>query len=139
LELDPPKLDVFPVALLHRLLRTNEQLVMDFTQKYFSKALMSFLDSQKKTEQYLRQSMGLPAGGGLMTDWAKLMLTPFDPAAWASASAPATNSQPATPPPPDPAMTEQIRQLEEKIVQLQHRLKRQKRAPGGKKAKRSVS
>src|SRR6516164_8936557 len=58
LELDPPKLDVFPVALLHRLLRANEQLVTDFTHKYFNQALMTFLDSQKKTEQYLRQAMG---------------------------------------------------------------------------------
>src|SRR5688572_24270126 len=36
IDLDPPKLDIFPVALLHRLLRANQQLVTDFTQKYFN-------------------------------------------------------------------------------------------------------
>src|SRR4051812_28138424 len=34
-ELDSPKLDVFPVPLLHKLLRSSEQLVTDFVQKYF--------------------------------------------------------------------------------------------------------
>ena len=82
LELDSPKLDVFPVALLHRLLRANEQLVVDFTQKYFSQAFMAFMDSQKKTEQYLRQAMGLQSAPSVVTDWAKLMWAPFNPAVW---------------------------------------------------------
>lgn len=82
LELDAPKLDVFPVALLHRLLRANQELVVDFTQKYFSQAFMTFLDSQKKTEQYLRQAMGLQSVPTAVTDWAKLMLGSFNPAVW---------------------------------------------------------
>src|SRR6478735_819048 len=53
IELDPPKLGIFPVPLLHRLLRANEQLVTDFTKKYFNQALEAFLDSQKKFEQSL--------------------------------------------------------------------------------------
>jgi len=59
IELDPPKLDVFPVALLHKLLRTNEQLVQDFTEKYFNQALSTFLKSQRKFEKSLRSAMGL--------------------------------------------------------------------------------
>src|SRR5574338_298463 len=35
IDLDPPKLDVFPVPLLHRLIRANERLLQDFTEKYF--------------------------------------------------------------------------------------------------------
>ena len=57
------KLGVFPVPLLHRLLRTNEQIICDFTQKYFNQALTAFLDSQKKAEQYMRQVMGLQPPG----------------------------------------------------------------------------
>ena len=56
IELDPPKLGIFPVPLLHRLLRANEQLVQDFTQKYFNQALAAFLDSQRNFEQSMRDA-----------------------------------------------------------------------------------
>jgi polyhydroxyalkanoate synthesis repressor PhaR len=82
LELDPPKLSVFPVALLHRLLRSNEQLVQDFTDKYFNRALSAFLDSQKNFEQYLRQAMGLPSSAPTAADWARMMWGPFNPSLW---------------------------------------------------------
>src|SRR4051812_42904889 len=52
-DLDAPKLDVFPVPLLHKLLRSSEQLVTDFVQKYFNQALDSFLDSQRNMEQLM--------------------------------------------------------------------------------------
>src|SRR5688500_10948737 len=58
-DLDPAKLNVFPVPLLHRLLRANDQLIQDFTQKYFNNALMAFLESQRKFEQTVRQALGL--------------------------------------------------------------------------------
>jgi len=111
LELDSPKLDVFPVALLHRLLRANEQLVVDFTQKYFSQAFMAFMDSQKKTEQYLRQAMGLQSAPAMMADWAKLMWGPLNPAAWAG--------RPAE---PEQASTAQAQELLQRIAQLQQEL-----------------
>jgi polyhydroxyalkanoate synthesis repressor PhaR len=79
IELDPPKLGVFPVPLLHRLLRANEQLVNDFTQKYFSQALDAFLDSQKKFEQSLRTAMGLKASTPTVADWTRMMWGPFAP------------------------------------------------------------
>ena len=134
LELDPPKLDVFPVALLHRLLRTNEQLIADFTEKYFSQALTTFLDSQKKTEQYLRQTMGLPPVGGLMTDWAKLMLGPFHPGSWPGAQ-PA--SQAGSEAPSVSSLVSQIEQLQQKIVQLQDELAKSRRARRGSRPKQS--
>ena len=62
IDLDPPKLGVFPVALLHKLLRTNEQLVQDFTEKYFNQALATFLESQRTFERSLRNAMGLGWG-----------------------------------------------------------------------------
>src|SRR6185369_8022112 len=41
LELDTPKLDSFPVPLLVRLIRMNDDLVKDFIEKYFNQALKS--------------------------------------------------------------------------------------------------
>ena len=145
LELDPPKLDVFPVALLHRLLRANEQLVTDFTHKYFNQALMTFLDSQKKTEQYLRQAMGLQSASTPMTDWAKLMLGTFNPAAWTTT---ASTSPPAAAPPAgaagpigettavganggwsstSPELVAQLAELRQQVTQLQNKLARERK------------
>lgn len=77
LELDSPKLSIFPVPLLHRLIRANEALITDFIEKYFNQALLSFLDSQRQFEQYLRQSLQLSGGTPMITDWTKLMMAPF--------------------------------------------------------------
>jgi len=82
IELDPPKLGIFPVPLLHRLLRANEQLVTDFTQKYFNQALEAFLDSQRKFEQSLRNTLGLKTSTPSVADWAKVMWGPLHPTAW---------------------------------------------------------
>ena len=82
IELDPTRLGVFPVPLLHRLLRANEQLLTDFTQKYFNQALDAFLDSQRKFEQSLRNTLGLKSATPTVADWAKVMWGPFNPAMW---------------------------------------------------------
>jgi polyhydroxyalkanoate synthesis repressor PhaR len=113
LELDSPKLDVFPVDLLHRLLRANEQLVVDFTQRYFSQAFMAFMDSRKKTEEYLRQAMGLQSKPTAVTDWAKMMWGPFNPAAWAGRPGEAQADQ---------GSAAQIQELLKQIAQLQQEL-----------------
>jgi len=135
LELDSPKLEVFPVALLHRLLRSNERLMVDFTQKYFSKALMAFLDSQKKTEQYLRDTMGLSTAGGLMTDWAKAMMSPLNPALWGAAKNPADLT--GRPESASPPATDKIEELQKMVVQLQDELARARRPKKPRKSKRS--
>ncbi len=77
LERDSPKLDVFPAALLHRLIRANEQIVHDFLDKYFNQALMSFFDSQRQFETYLRQTLGLQMPLPSVADWTRLMMGPF--------------------------------------------------------------
>ena len=135
LELDSPKLEVFPVELLHRLLRSNERLIVDFTQKYFSKALMAFLDSQKRTEQYLRETMGLSSAAGLMTDWAKAMMSPFNPAAWGGGKNPADAV--GGPESGSKAASDKIEELQKKIVQLQDELAQAAATKKNRKSKRS--
>jgi polyhydroxyalkanoate synthesis repressor PhaR len=80
LEQDAPKLDIFPVALLHQLIRTNDTLIRDFVDKYFCRALSAFLESRRHFEQYLRQTMGLQTGMPAPQDWARMMMGPFAPA-----------------------------------------------------------
>jgi len=98
IDLDPPKLGVFPVPMLHKLLRSSEQLMQDFVQKYFNQALMSFLDSQRSVEQYMRSAMGLQSSAPTVADWTKMIWAPLTPAQW-TGTAPAA---PAPPPPADP-------------------------------------
>src|SRR5438034_26475 len=77
LELETQKLDSFPVPLLVRLIRVNDNLVKDFIEKYFNQALHSFLEYQQRVEEQLRQVHGLPAVYPSMSAWAKAMVQPF--------------------------------------------------------------
>jgi len=77
LELETQKLDSFPVPLLVRVIRVNDQLVKDFIEKYFNQALHSFLQYQQQVEERLRQVHGLPAVYPAVSAWTKAMLQPF--------------------------------------------------------------
>jgi len=77
LDLDTQKLDSFPVPLLMRVIRVNDQLVKDFIEKYFNQALHSFLDYQQQFEERLREVHGLPAVYPTVSAWTKAMLEPF--------------------------------------------------------------
>src|SRR6185369_3134878 len=82
IELDPPKMGVFPVSMLHRLLRSNQELVSDFIQKYFNQPLTAFFDSQRNMEQVFRQAMGVQSPAPTVADWAKMMWGPFNTSLW---------------------------------------------------------
>jgi polyhydroxyalkanoate synthesis repressor PhaR len=87
IELDSPKLDVFPVAMLHRLLRSNEQIVQDFVQRYFNEPLSAFLESHRSAEQMFRKVVGLQSPAPTMADWAKMFFGQLAPSRDASAPA----------------------------------------------------
>jgi polyhydroxyalkanoate synthesis repressor PhaR len=123
IELDPPKLSVFPVAMLHRLLRSNEQLVRDFIDRYFSQPLTAFLDSQRGFEQYMRQAMGA-APPPAMADWARLF-------GFAPASPPASQH-----PEEDPGLRAMVSQLRDQVAMLQKQLAGKNRPPRRKPAAR---
>lgn len=117
LELDPPKLDVFPVPLLHRLIRANEQLVQDFTEKYFNKALACFLESQKHFESYLRQAVGLNPSA---TDWTR-MFNPFM-APFLGAFMPGNGHSAPETAQTEPELRQQVAELQAQIQRLQVQL-----------------
>jgi polyhydroxyalkanoate synthesis repressor PhaR len=125
IELDPPKLDVFPVPLLHRLLRSNEQLVNDFIQKYFNAPLSAFLDSHRNFEQSLRQAMGLQLPTPTVADWAKMMWGPFNPSLWSgqrNSTSAARPEGPAASPPPEQDLRQEVEELRQRLSQLQQQV-----------------
>jgi polyhydroxyalkanoate synthesis repressor PhaR len=134
-ELDPPKLDVFPVPLLHKLLRSSEQLVTDFVQKYFNEALDSFLDSQRNVEQVMRSAMGLPPSAPTLADLTKMMWSPLKNVPWTGPGTPPSSSAPppapSAPPPAAPAAADLrrvVEQLQEEVARLRRAQK--PRRPG---------
>jgi len=130
---DAPKLSVFPVELLHRLLRSNQQLVLDFTQKYFSGALNAFLESQKKTEQYLRQAIGLESP---VPNWTKIMWGPFHPANWPGQQSPAKDAPaPRAEESPPPELAQQLMAMRAQLDELQSRLAQAKSPARGRSKK----
>jgi polyhydroxyalkanoate synthesis regulator protein len=52
LELETKKVENLPVALLLNLIRSNDQFVRDFVEKYFNQALTAYLQYQKQMASF---------------------------------------------------------------------------------------
>lgn len=119
LELDTSKLDSLPVPLLLRIIRLNDQLVKDFIEKYFNQALQSFLEYQRRVEDQIRQSHGLPSALPLVSSWAKAVLEPFSSALMGrAADKPA--GQNAAPDKQVEELRQTVRELQAQVVQLRN-------------------
>jgi polyhydroxyalkanoate synthesis repressor PhaR len=116
LELDAEKIDMFPVALLMRLIRVNDRLVQDFMERYFEQALSMFLQYRQQFEEQLRGGDGFGGLYSSLANWNRAMLNPFamplmsglggTPGATGAANKPDTNPQ----------------ELQEKVSSLEHQL-----------------
>jgi polyhydroxyalkanoate synthesis repressor PhaR len=129
LELETPKLDSFPVPLLVRLIRMNDQLVKDFLEKYFNQALGSFLNYQQQAEEQIRRSHGLPASVPSVSAWTKAMLGPFASGFGGDSAGPPTKT---TPPPSAEDRNQELRGI---VERLQRQVAALKRTTKGEKAK----
>lgn len=122
LELETAKLDSFPVPLLVRLIRMNDQVVKDFIEKYFNQALKSFLDYQRQLEEEMRRAHGLSDAFPSVSSWTEAMIKPF-----ASVFGADGRDQPAGPSPASTASTEGqdlrelIRNLQQQVTKLKNR------------------
>ena len=123
LELDKSKLDSFPVPLLLRVIRMNDQLVKDFIEKYFNQALASFLDYQQQVEDQIRRTHVLPAAFPSFSAWTKAMLAPFAPAGAGTGKA-------------EPSASDQAQELRDMIHNLQKEVAELRKSKPAKKAKR---
>jgi len=119
LELETPKIDSFPVALLLRMIRSNDQVVRDFVEKYFNQAFGAYADYQKQMEEQLRKMPGMTGFFPPFGAWGQTMPNPF-----MGAAAPT----PAEPPKPPPAAASAAPSTEEKpglhdaVAKLQQQL-----------------
>jgi polyhydroxyalkanoate synthesis repressor PhaR len=135
LEHDSPKLGIFPVELLHQLIRANEPIVRDFVDKYFNQALKAFLSSQRQFDLYLRQAMGLQSTLPMGTDWARFMMGPFVPPLFSTSRPEPERPASATPPPIGPAnhatvanngdLRRTLEELQARVAELQKQVDQQ--------------
>lgn len=131
LDMDEPKLAVFPVELLHRLIQSNEKIVRDFVDKYFNQALMVFLDSRRKFEEQLRVMTGLGNGASSAQEFARFFGAPFFPQFWMGGhplpSSPTGGSTAAAP--AAEKLEKTIEDLREQVQTLQRQLTETRTAP----------
>jgi polyhydroxyalkanoate synthesis repressor PhaR len=131
LEQDPPKLAIFPVDLLHEVIRANDSMVRDFVDKYFNQALRAFLDSQRQFDHYLREAMGLHSPLGTSSDWTRMMMGPLAQMFFAAngetngAEPPATAEKPS---PADAELHQLVQELRDQVKALQEELRHQRQA-----------
>ena len=130
LELDTPKLDSFPVPLLVRIIRMNDQLVKDFVEKYFNQALQSFLDYQQQVEEQIRRAHGLPSLFPSMSAWTKAMLQPFA-TAMSGQSTPASSASANPSPEETEKLRAQVHNLEQRLAARKAARRRPKRRSKG--------
>jgi polyhydroxyalkanoate synthesis repressor PhaR len=118
LELDTSKLDSLPVPLLLRIIRMNDQLVKDFIEKYFNQALHSFLEYQRRVEDQIRRTHGLPSTLPLVSAWTKAMLEPFSSAFSGRASAGAEQPTAEAAAPEVEQLHRTVRELQQQVEEL---------------------
>ncbi len=122
LELDTPKIDCFPVALLLRMIRSNDLVVRDFVENYFNKAFKAFSEYQNQIEERMRQMQQAAGVFPPFEAWSQAAMAPFGvPFGMKSAPPPA---QTAAAPAEDPRdLRNTVAELQKQLAAMQAELK----------------
>lgn len=131
LELDSQKIDMFPVALLMRLVRVNDQMAKDFLERYFDQALSMFLEYQKQFAEQMHGGEGLGAIYSSLANWNRAMLNPFA-MQFMGMPGPKPGAGGAAAEAGIPDMQEKMKNLEQQIDSLEAKLARAVKRPKAK-------
>jgi polyhydroxyalkanoate synthesis repressor PhaR len=121
LDLDAPKLELFPAPFLAEIIRVNDQLVKGFYEKFFHQALQGFLNFQKALESQLNNHGAFPALFPPMAHWTQPFVNPFGLGHGAPEN---TRSEP----PPSSPDSATLADLHRRITELQTQVARSKKA-----------
>ena len=132
LELETPKIDSFPVALLLRMIRSNDQVVRDFVETYFNQAFKAYSEYQKQMEERLRQMQGVSGMFPPFGAWAQAAMSPFTAPFGAKTSSPEEEARPA----PASAPSREAKDLRNTVTELQQQLAAMQAELKGRKPKR---
>lgn len=134
LEHDPPKLGIFPVEMLHQIIRANEPLIRDFVEKYFNQAWKAFFESQRQFDKYLRQALGLQPPLPLGQEWMRMMMGPLGAAFFANGGAGARDAgarEGSQDPPLETDLRHTVQDLKEQVAALRRELGQQRSQANG--------
>jgi polyhydroxyalkanoate synthesis repressor PhaR len=131
LELDTPKIDSFPVALLLRMIRSNDLAVRDFIESYFNQAFKAYSDYQTRVEEHMRQMQQVTGVFPPFEAWSQAAMAPFGvpfgmkPASPGeqSASAPVGQAQ---------DLRNTVAELQKQLTDMQAEMKAQSKKRSGK-------
>lgn len=123
LERDPPKLGLFPAGLLHQVIQANQQMLQSFVERYFNRALESFLQSQNQFEEFLRRA-GVPDPGlASPLQWARSFMGGAMGGAGPMATPGAAPRPPEPPPPATPdGPADSIADLRQQLADMSSQL-----------------
>ena len=129
LELETPKIDSFPVALLLRMIRSNDQVVRDFVETYFNQAFKAYSEYQKQMEDRLRQMQGVSGMFPPFGAWTQATMSPFTAPFGSKPSPPdeKTAAAPASAPSNEPKdLRNKVTELQDQLAAMQAQLKARK-------------
>ena len=118
LELETPKIDSFPVALLLRMIRSNDQVVRDFVETYFNQAFKAYSEYQKQMEERMRQMHGVTGMFPPFGAWSQPSSSPFAAPVGSQPSQPEEKASPA----PASASAKESKDLRNTVTKLQEQL-----------------
>ncbi|HWF19175.1 MAG TPA: polyhydroxyalkanoate synthesis regulator DNA-binding domain-containing protein [Verrucomicrobiae bacterium] len=138
LELDAEKIQTFPVAMLSRLIRVNDQMAKDFLERYFDQAWTTLTKYRQQFEEQFGAGAGLGSFYSSLADWNRAMLNPFGmpfmggkPAsAEAEKNAPRSDTQKSD-------LQDKVSTLQQQIARLEQKLAKKQQV--GKKRPRSAT
>ena len=123
LQLDEEKIEAFPVALLQRLIRVNDQVIKEFVERYFNQALAHYLQYRQQVEEHLRSASEMNPFFPGAAPWSRAMFDPFGFSKPPGAAPPAFSPGAAPKSAPDGAeLREQVNKLQEQLANLEAQL-----------------
>lgn len=121
LDYDDEKITAFPTAMLHRLIRSSETLLLEFMGQYFDNATRLFQESQKSAgEQWQRVANMSPAPQDAAKWWQDTLTGAASPWAQSAAGKPTAG----TPRAPGQDLERVVDELRGQLESVQEELKR---------------
>jgi len=132
LERDVRKLDIFPSAILHQVIRTQHQFLGGVVEQFFRQAIEAQRSTQEQWSQFLQRTLGSSSASALdPLGWSRSML-----GALGAAPSPAGGAaSDATPPASDD--DSELDSLRREVAELRARSSRKPRAAARKPAARA--
>lgn len=131
LELDTPKIDSFPVALLLRMIRSNDLAFRDFIESYFNQAFKAFSEYQNQLEERMRQMRQATGVFPPFEAWSQAAMAPFGVPFGMRPAQPAAQAAPAPAQEPED-LRNTVAELQKQLASMQAELKKRPAKRSGK-------